>query len=272
MQSIRIAFFGTPELCVPLLEELKSAGMTPVVIITNPDRPVGRKQIITPSPVKIWAQNHTIPVLQPEKLDENFKKEIEKYNIDLSVVVAYGKIMPEWLITLPTYHTINIHYSLLPKYRGASPVESALLNGDTETGVCIQKMVYAMDAGAILTSVPVPLDIHDTATTLFEKLNTQAKQILVPTIKDYINQTITPLEQVGEPTFCHKIQKGDGEVDIIHTPPLELWNKYRAYHQRPGIFFFDTHGKRVKITQARFDNGTFIIEKIIREGEKETTY
>ncbi len=138
--KLSFAFFGTPELVVPILETLLEKGHVPKVIVTMPDRPQGRKMIITPPPAKVWALAHSIPVLQPEKLDDAFLSELSSFNIDLGVVVAYGKIISKKVLTLPAHGMINIHYSLLPKYRGATPVESAILAGENETGVAIQQM------------------------------------------------------------------------------------------------------------------------------------
>ena len=267
-----IAFFGTPELCVPILNKLEEAGFTPAVIITNPDRPVGRKQVMTPSPVKVWGQEKGIPVLQPEKLNDEFKAEFEKHNVDLSIVVAYGKIMPKWLIQLPVHQTLNIHYSLLPKYRGASPVESALLHGETTTGVCIQKMVHAMDAGPIAALEEVAIEPDEVAGELRNRLNVIGAQMLVDLIPEYIAGNIEPEDQAGEPSYCYKTKKEDAEVDVDKMSDTELWNRYRAYFGWPSIFFFDENGKRVKITKARFGDGKFIIEKVIPEGKKEVDW
>ena len=264
-----IAFFGTPELCLPILDQLAEANFAPAVIITNPDRPVGRKFTMTPPPVKVWGQEKNIPVLQPEKLDNDFKTEFEKYNVDLSIVVAYGKIMPEWLIELPQHKTLNIHYSLLPKYRGASPVEAALLNGETETGVCIQQMVHKLDAGAIIACETVAIEPDEVAGELRNRLNVIGAQMLADIIPDYVAGNIEIQEQVGEPTYCYKTEKSDAEVNLTEMSDTELWNRHRAYFGWPSIFFFDENKKRTKITKARFDEGKFVIEKVIPEGKKE---
>jgi len=272
MNNTRIAFFGTPELCIPILEELKSAGILPVIIITNPDKPVGRKQIMTASSVKIWGNQHAIPVLEPKKLDTNFQTTFTSYNIDLSVVVAYGKIIPEELIQTPRYGTINVHYSLLPYYRGASPVESSILHGDNETGVCIQDMAYKLDSGDIYTEEIISINIQETAPELRERLNTIAKKMLVTLIPQITFGQATKKIQQGEPTYCAKTKKEDGQIFFDTMPDTQLWNMYRGYFGWPGIFYFDEKGKRIKITKARFEDEKFIIEKIIPEGKKEQEY
>ena len=147
---IKFVFFGTPELSVEILEHLKENGFIPSLIVTNPDRPQGRKMILTPPPVKLWAQKNEIKFLQPEKLDSVFNLQLATYNPQLFIVVAYGKILPKKVLEIPEKGTLNIHYSLLPKYRGASPIESAILNDDKDTGVSIMLMDERMDHGPVV--------------------------------------------------------------------------------------------------------------------------
>src|SRR3989344_2265054 len=142
MNNTNFVFFGTPEVASETLEILKKSGFLPTLIITSPDKPKGRKMAVSPTPVKTWAIENSIPFLQPDKLDEDFANKLSAISYQLSVVVAYGKIIPESILNMPKLGSINIHYSLLPKYRGASPVESAILNGETETGVTIQQIKY----------------------------------------------------------------------------------------------------------------------------------
>ena len=144
--KLNFAFFGTPDVARDTLEILKWYGYLPSLIVTSPDKPQGRKLLMTPTPAKVWAKENNIPYIQPEKI----AIEDIKDSFDLFIVVAYGKILPEEIIKIPRLGSINIHYSLLPKYRGASPVESAILNGDKITGVTIQQMEYKMDSGPIL--------------------------------------------------------------------------------------------------------------------------
>ena len=148
MQKNKFIFFGTPDISQKTLEILKQNGYLPSLIITNPDKPQGRKLALTPSLVKTWAIQNNIPFLQPEKITEDFIDSLPE--VDLNIVIAYGKILPEKLINKPKLGSINIHYSLLPKYRGASPMEESLLRGEEYTGISIQQMVYKMDAGPIL--------------------------------------------------------------------------------------------------------------------------
>ena len=168
--KINFIFFGTPDVASKTLEILKENNYLPSLIVTSIDKPQGRKMVITPSPVKIWAETNNIPYLQPTKIDDEFINKIKDLNFDLSIVVAYGKILPEKLIKTPKLGTVNIHYSILPKYRGASPVEAALLAGEEETGVSIQQMEFALDSGPILAKELAQIDINDTKDSLRTKL------------------------------------------------------------------------------------------------------
>lgn len=275
MEKLKIAFFGTPLLSSQTLDILKSNGYLPSVIITSPDKPVGRGLKITPSPVSIWAENNNIPCLKPEKIREEFIEEFQKLNIDLSVVVAYGKILPETLINIPKFKTINIHYSLLPKYRGASPLESSLLNGDDTTGISIQQMVFKLDSGPIITEKEVKIDINDTKEKLRDELTILGGNLLCEIIPKIVNKAINPKNQdESKVTFCTKINKEDGEIDLNGNPQVN-YNKYRAFYGWPGVFFFiNKHNKRirVKIKQAVYENNLFTIRRVTPEGKKEISY
>jgi methionyl-tRNA formyltransferase len=228
----------------------------------------------SPAP-KIWAAEHTIPVLQPEKLDEEFYTELSKEQWDLFVVVAYGKIIPQRIIDLPTHGTINVHYSLLPKYRGATPVESSILNGDTTTGVTIQQMVYKLDAGAILATKEIPIEADDTTPTLRAKLNNHALILLPDTMKLIFDGTSTATAQdESSVTTCTKISKEDGELDPSGDPVLNDRN-YRAYSGWPGSYFFVTRRDtqtRIKITKAHLSDGQFVLDEVIPENGKRLNY
>jgi methionyl-tRNA formyltransferase len=275
MEKLKIAFFGTPLLSSQTLDILKSSGYLPSVIITSPDKPAGRGLKMTPSPVSIWAENNNIPCLKPEKIREEFIEEFKKLNIDLSVVVAYGKILPETLINIPKFKTINIHYSLLPKYRGASPLESSLLNGDDTTGVSIQQMVFKLDSGPIITEKEVKIDINDTKEKLRDELTIIGGNLLCEFIPKIVNKAINPKNQdESKVTFCTKINKEDGEIDLNGNPQVN-YNKYRAFYGWPGLFFFiNKHNKRirVKIKQAVYENNLFTIKRVTPEGKKEISY
>lgn len=270
-----IAFFGTPPFTTDFLDALVASGYSPSLVVTGPDRPVGRGMVLTSPEPKVWAASHGVQVLQPEKLNDEFFAELSQTPWDLFVVVAYGKIMPERVIGLPKYGTINVHYSLLPKYRGATPVESALLNGDTTTGVTIQQMAYKLDSGAILATKEIPIDPTDTTPTLRNTLNTEALQLLLSLIKNILEHNTTPVVQDESlVTSCKKISKEDGEINLTDDDVTND-RKFRAYTPWPGSYFFqDVGGKmlRIKITKAHLDGEQFVIDEIIPENGKRISY
>lgn len=273
--KIKFTFFGTPDVSRKTLEILKQNNYLPSLIVTSQDKPSGRKMILSPSPVKIWATENNIPFLQLEKIDDYSVSEILKYKSEIFIVVAYGKIFPEELIELPSKGILNIHYSLLPKYRGASPVESALLNGDNITGVSIQKMVYKLDSGPVVARKEIAISLEDNKTSLMGKLTKIGGELLVSILPNFLENKLSLLTQdETQASFCHKIKKEDGQINLSDAGLLN-YNKYRAFHGWPGVFFFkDVNNKktRFKITKARLENNIFIIEKVIPEGKKEITY
>ena len=268
---IKLAFFGTPELTTAILDSLKAQNLSPALIVTTPDKPKGRKLVLTPPPAKVWADKNKIPCLQPEKLDESFVEKMTKENFDLFVVAAYGKIFPDKLINSAKFGTLNIHYSLLPKYRGASPIESAILNGDAETGVSIQKMQLKLDSGPIVASekFSVPKDV--TAPDLRDALNSIAAKILPKVILEYVSGKIITVSQDDKlASNCKKINKEDGLIDLAGDDILND-RKFRAYFDWPRTYFFDKD-TRVIVSDAKLENGVFKIKKVIPEGKKETLF
>lgn len=293
MKDLNFAFWGTPDVAAETLEILKKSGFIPSLIVTSPDRPRGRKMMVTPPPVKVWAKKNNTPFIQPEKITKEnidvalrtlsqadgsrraiFQQENtrgEKSNIDVFLVVAYGKILPEEILNLPKFGSVNIHYSLLPKYRGASPVESAILNGDTETGVTLQKMAYKMDAGPIIATEKVKIFSDEIAPELRARLIKIGGELLVKTLPKIISGEIKEIEQnENEATFTKKMKKEDGLLDL-NDDPVKNYNKFRAYAHWPRTFFFKD-GKRIIITAAELDNNKFIIKKVLPEGKKEIKY
>ena len=264
--KLNFVFFGTPDVASETLEILKQAGHLPSLIITATDKPQGRKMILTPSPVKTWAIENNIPYIQPEKI-----KVEDLPEADLYIVVAYGKILEEVIINKPKLGSINIHYSLLPKYRGASPVESAILHGEKETGVAIQKMVYQMDAGNIIALEKIDILPTETAPELRIRLIKLGGELLVKTLPKIISGDIKETKQDESlATFCKKIKKEDGLINL-EDDGEKNYNKFLAYAKWPRTFFFKD-GKRIIITKAKLENGQFVIEKIIPEGGKEVAY
>lgn len=267
IKNSKIIFFGTPNLSVKVLEVLLAANYEVVAVVTNPDAPVGRKHVITPSPVKVLALKKGIPVFQPETL-RDFRLPTSDLPT-IGIVVAYGKIIPQSVIDMFPAGMLNIHYSLLPKYRGASPVENSILSDDAVTGVTIQKLVFKLDAGPIVSVKEFPIDEKITTPELKDRLTEIGSELLIETLPSYLAGEINLVEQDETlATHCKKISKSDGEIKLSDSEESK-WLKYRAYFGWPGIFYFDENGKRVKITEATFENNKFIIKKVILEGKNE---
>ncbi|MFA4975620.1 MAG: methionyl-tRNA formyltransferase [Candidatus Paceibacterota bacterium] len=273
--KLNFIFWGTPDVASETLEILKENGYVPSLIVTAPDAKKGRGLHMEASPVAIFAKKNKILCLKPEKLDEKFSNKLKAISYKLSIVVAYGKIIPENVINLPKFGSINIHYSLLPKYRGASPVESAILNGDTETGITIQKMEYKMDTGPIIVQEKVEIGDDEKAGDLRKRLIKIGGELLVKTLKTPSASSHSPFaggekQNESQATYCKKIKKEDGEIKL-DDDPIKNYNKFRAYAIWPRTFFFK-NGKRIIITDAILENNNFIIKKIIPEGGKEIDY
>ncbi len=272
---LQFVFFGTPDVASETLMLLKESGYIPKLIVTSPDRPSGRGMHLTQTPVALWAQAQGIMCLKPEKITNEIIEQLKKADADLLIVVAYGKILPQALIDLPLFGAINIHYSLLPRYRGASPVEQALFNGDKNTGVTIQRMAFKLDSGPIIIQQEESILLEDTKKSLRERLIKIGANMLISAIPKLQSQDIHLQSQVeSQATYCTKIKKEDGLIDP-NGNAKENYNKYRAYYGWPGIYFFiDTNGKntRVKITKAKYENDSFVIERVIHEGKKEVSY
>lgn len=214
---MKILFFGTPTFSVPFLRALTEDHFFEIVgVMCQPDAPVGRKKILTPPPTKQFATEHNIPIFQPQKL-----KEFTPPEADAFVVVAYGKIIPQRILDLPRFGTINVHPSLLPKFRGPSPMQSAIVANEKETGVSIMKLDAEMDHGPIFAQSVITLDPHESPATLEAKVTSVAAPLLVQTLKDVANGMAQPKEQDHtQATFCHLLDRKDGVIDW--TRPAEL--------------------------------------------------
>ena len=240
MAALRIIFMGTPELSCASLEKLAhDKNFQIVAVVTQPDKPKGRELKLQPSPVKILAQKLNPPVLQPAKArDEKFISELRELKPDLIVVVAYGQILPQAILDLPKSGCLNVHASLLPKYRGASPIQSAILNGETETGVTIMKMDAGLDTGGILAQARTPILPEDNSQTLHDRLAQLGGELLVEIIPDYVAGIIRPEPQPAEgASYAAKIKKEDGRIDW-NLSAQEILNRLRAFTPWPGVFTF----------------------------------
>ena len=262
-------YFGTPEFSVIILDKLKDAGYLPSLVITAPDKPVGRKQIITSPPVKIWAEKHDISCWQPRNPREIIKQ-IKGQSSQLYIVASYGYLLSKELLDIPNRGVLNVHASLLPKYRGASPIESTLLNGDNKTGSTIMQMTLGMDEGPIVSQSCIPISSNITKPKLFKILAQDGGQLLVKTLPYYLTGTsIIRNQNHKEASYCKKIIKING--DITHDNDALRYRKYRAYYQWPGVFLFDEN-LRLKITKAEYKNNIFIIQRVIPAGKNEINY
>lgn len=267
----KFIYFGTPSVASDTLATLISHGFVPVLVVTSPDAPRGRGLVLTPSPTKVLALEKGIPVLAPEKLDSAAIAEIAAHGADYGICVAYGKIFPDELINTFPKGILNIHYSLLPKYRGATPLETALLSGEHETGVTIQKMVKELDAGDIIAQEVTPIANDETARELRPRLIGLGAKLLVNTLPSFEQDEITSTPQdASQATRAYKIRKEDGLL-APDADARENWNKYRAYADTIGTYFMKD-GKRMKITKASYVNGKFVIERVIPEGKREMEY
>ena len=265
------AYFGTPKVASDTLAILIERGFIPAIVVTSPDAPRGRGLALTPSETKTLALAHGIPVMTPEKLNAETIAAIGSLGCDYAVVVAYGKIFPEELINVFPRGVLNVHYSLLPKYRGATPLETALLAGERETGVTVQKMVKELDAGDILAQETTEIARDETARELRPRLISVGANLLVNTLPAYVQGDVTPIVQDAScASRTYKIKKEDGLISLDASGD-ENWNKYRAYADSIGTYFFE-RGKRVKIIKASMKNGKFVIERVIPEGKREMFY
>jgi methionyl-tRNA formyltransferase len=249
---MKIVFMGTAELSCASLEKLVAQAsslsddgqdarstFSIAAVLTQPDKPKGRELKLQFSPVKILAEKLKLPVLQPTKArDEKFISELRGLKPDLIVVVAYGQILPQDILDLPKFGCLNVHTSLLPKYRGASPIQSAILNGETETGVTIMKMDAGLDTGEIISQARTPILPEDNSQTLHDRLAQLGAELLVETIPDYVAGKIRPKPQPAEgASYAAKIKKEDGRIDW-NEPAEKILNRLRAFTPWPGAFTF----------------------------------
>jgi len=264
-KKLKVVFMGTPDFAVPSLKALHEAGYEIPLVITQPDKPAGRGKKITPPPVKVLAESLEIPVYQPEKVkgNEELIEKLKEISPDLIVVAAYGKILPDEILNLPKFRCINVHASLLPEYRGASPIQSALLDGKEKTGVTIMLISPELDAGDIISQREVPIEKSDNAQTLHDKLAKVGAELLVETIPLYVSGELKPVPQdSSKATYCKPITKEMGRIDW-NLPAEKIFNMVRAFTPWPSAYT-TFRGKRVKITKAEPIDGTGEPGKIIK--------
>lgn len=238
--TLPVVFFGTAELaCASLAALAAQPNLRLLGVVTQPDRPKGRDLKVQPTPVKNEALNWGLPVFQPERARHSeFVDRLRELGPELIVVAAYGQILPSSILEIPKYGCLNVHTSLLPKYRGAAPIQWAILNGDSETGVTIMKMDVGMDTGDILSQETTPIRDDDNAQTLHDRLARLGAELLVQTIPDWLSGRIVPRKQSEEQaSYARKITKEDGRLDW-KLPARVLWNRIRGLTPWPGAFSY----------------------------------
>lgn len=284
-KNIKIAFFGTSDFSLIVLDELKKNGIIPELIVTTPDKPQGRKMILTPTPTKVWAENNSIEYITPVKLkEETFLKKISEYN--LFIVASYGKIIPKEVIDVPEYKVLNIHPSLLPKYRGPSPLQEQILNDEKEIGVSIMLIDEQVDHGDIIIQERVeiknwPIGFLELQELLAKKGANMITEILPKWINS--NNIKTKRQEHNNATFTKKVEKIDGFIKLDDNH-YQNYLKYLAYEDWPKTFF-EIHKNRpfgqvkkpedktrVIIKKATYKDDSFEILRVIPEGKKEMDY
>ena len=248
---------GTPEFAENIFRKFYDAlkdKFEIIAVVTAQDKPVGRKQILTFSPVKKWAIENKLPVLQPDKIrNPEWVAKIKELNPELIVLTAFGQIIPEEILNIPKYKALNIHPSLLPKYRGASPIQSAILCGETETGVCLMIMDKDMDHGQIISNLQFLISNKPTYAELSKQLSDLGAELLIKTLPDWVDGKIKAQEQNHEQaTFCKLIKKENGKIDW-DKPAIEIEQQIRAFREWPESYT-GFNGKVLKILEAGFEN------------------
>jgi len=272
----KIAFFGTSDFSVKCLETMATLGTIPSLIICGEDKPQGRNLVVTPPPAKVWAQAHNIKTLQPKSLKtDEFVAELSKEKWDVFVVASYGKLIPKNILEMPKGKTINIHPSLLPKLRGASPLPSAILTED-KTGVTIMLLDEEMDHGPIIAQKEVSFENWPPRIeTLKNTLAEEGANLLISILPKWLSGEIKATEQEHtKATYTKKIQKSDGRIDLSDNH-LENWKKIQAYTPWPSAYFFVTHKDkeiRVIIKDATFSNNELKISRVLPEGRREMSW
>lgn len=252
MSIPRIVFAGTPEFALASLTALVAAGSLPVAVYTQPDRPAGRGRRTTASPVKRYAKANGIAVMQPETLrDESAVAELKALQPDVLIVAAYGLILPQNVLDIPAHGCLNVHASVLPRWRGAAPIQAAILANDPTAGVSLMRMTAGLDCGPVYSARTVTIGSDENAGELHDRLADLGGELLVADLEKILDSEIAPVEQdEALATYAAKIQKQDAELDWT-LPADELRRHIRAYNPEPGAFFFAGDPVRVKVWQAQ---------------------
>ncbi len=267
MTKPRIVFMGTPDFAVPVLEGLLQSYEV-VLVVTQPDKPVGRKHILTSSPVKEVALKHNISVFQPEKIKLDYE-EIQKVHPDLIITCAYGQIIPEAVLNIPTIGCFNVHASLLPRYRGGAPIHKCLINGDAKTGVTIMYMEKGMDTGDIISQVEYEILAEDNVGTLHEKLSKLGSKLLLDTLPSILDGTnARQAQNEEEVTYAYNIKREEERLDFSKSG-LDLLNQIRGLNPWP-LANILVNEEEFKILEATFEKGENSVPGSIREIRKDS--
>ena len=271
--KIRVVFYGTSAFAVPALEALsRDARFELIGVVTQPDRPAGRKGELTKPPIKISAETLNLPVLQFESVkDDASFTALQKLGGDVAVVASFGQIIPQRLLDVYPHGAVNVHGSILPEYRGASPVAAAIRDGKTETGVTIMLMDAKMDHGPILSIAKEPILADDTTETLLSRLAMLGATVLPDVLAKFVAGEVTPIEQDhAKATSVKLLTREDGRLDL-HRPAVELERLVRAMTPWPGTFF-EQNGKRIKVLKAKVEGDAFLPIEVQPEGKKPMSY
>lgn len=274
MKDMRIVFMGTPDFAAAILKRLIDAGRNVVGVFSQPDKPVGRKQIITPTATKVVAMEHNIPVFQPAKLrDGEALKIMQELKPDLTVVAAYGKILPKDILDVAPLGNVNVHGSLLPKYRGSAPIQWSVINGDKVTGITTMYMAEGMDTGDMIMKFELPIGEDETAGELFDRMAELGAKSIEKTLELFDNGEVKAEPQnEEEATYAPMLKKEMGEIDFGKTAE-EIHNLVRGLNPWPMAYTF-LDGKSIKIHKAKAvegfsgEEGTLLDEKRFIVGTK----
>ena len=254
---MRLIFMGTPEFAVPSLSKLVETGHEIVAVLTRPDRPVGRKQVVTPPPVKVFAAGNSLAIHQPSKIKtDEARRRFEPLfkEADAGVVAAYGRILPEWMLNAPRHGCVNVHSSLLPKFRGAAPINWAVARGERETGVTIMLMDAGLDTGPVLLRRATSIGDEETAAELTPRLAEMGAELLIEALSRLERGEIEPEPQNDAgATLAPILKREDGEIDWAMTA-TEIFNRLRGFTPFPGCYTF-FNGHRLEIVKARAEPG-----------------
>jgi len=266
---MRTVFMGTPEFAAVVLQKLINEQYDIVLVVSQPDRPVGRKKELLPTPVKKVAQKHHLPIFQPEKIKSDHQRIIE-LEPDIIITAAYGQMIPKTLLDAPRLGCINVHASLLPKYRGGAPIHQAIINGEKETGVTIMYMDMAMDTGDMISQASMPIEIDDDVGTMFEKLSIIGANLLVDTLPAIKNGTNKKVPQVHEEaTYAYNIKREDERLDWTRSQAV-LYNHIRGLNPWP-VAYTTINGVNMKVfkselTDEHSDNEAGTVERACGDG------